>query len=94
MIRLYPNGFESKKQIEKLIEDYNLDDRGCRTRMVCEVTSSTARELFEKWGGNVIGRDIMSRLHRTLFYGNHIDNFRDIAQLMGLKFMVEGKDWA
>lgn len=75
-------------------EDYDLDDRGCRTRIVAEVTSTTARELFNKWGGNVIGRDIMARLHRVVFFGNHMDNFRDIAQLMELKFMVEGKDWA
>ena len=72
----------------------DFDDRGCRTQVVTEVTSSTARELFEKWGGNVLGRDIMTLLHRVLFYGNHLDDFRDIAQLMGLRFMVEGKDWA
>ena len=72
----------------------DFDDRGCRSQVVTEVTSSTARELFEKWGGNVLGRDMMTLLHRVLFYGNHLDNFRDIAQLMGLKLMVEGKDWA
>ena len=36
---------------------------------------------------------MMTLLHRVLFYGNHLDNFRDIAHLMGLKFMIEGKDW-
>ncbi len=72
----------------------DFDDRGCRTQVVTEVTSSSARELFEKWGGNVLGKDMMTLLHRVLFYGNHLDSFRDIAQLMGLKFMTEGKDWA
>jgi L-fucose isomerase-like protein len=74
--------------------DFEFDDRGCRTQIVTEVTSSTARELFEKWGGNVLGDDMMTLLHRVLYYGNHLDSFRDISQLMGLKFMIEGKDWA
>ena len=74
--------------------DFEFDDRGCRTQVVAEVTSSSAQELFEKWGGNVLGYDMMTLLHRVLFYGNHLDNFRDIAQLMGLKFMIEGKDMA
>jgi hypothetical protein len=75
--------------------DYNtFDDRGCRTQVLTEVTSSTARELLEKWGGNVLGNDMMTLLHRVLFYGNHLDTHRDIAHLMGLKFMIEGKDMA
>jgi len=75
-------------------EVFEFDDRGCRTQVLTEVTSSSARELFEKWGGNVLGHDMMTLLHRVLFYGNHLENHRDIAQLMGLKFMIEGKDWA
>ena len=67
---------------------------GGRTQVVTEVTSSSARELFEKWGGNVLGKDMMTLLHRVLFYGNHLDSFRDLSQLMGLKFMIEGKDMA
>ena len=75
-------------------EVWDFDDRGCRTQVVTEVTSSSARDLFEKWGGNVLGKDMMTLLHRVLFYGNHLDSTRDLAQLMGLKFMIEGKDWA
>ena len=74
--------------------DFEFDDRGCRTQVVTEVTSSSARELFEKWGGNVLGNDMMTLLHRVLYYGNHMDNFRDLSHLMGLKFMIEGKDMA
>lgn len=74
--------------------DFEFDDRGCRTQIVTEVTSSSARELFDKWGGNILGSNMMVLLHRVLFYGKHLDNFRDIAQLMELKLMVEGKDWA
>ena len=74
--------------------DFDSGYQGCRTKIVAEVTSSTARELQNKWGGNVLGKDMMTLLHRVLFYGNHLDDFQDIAQLMGLKFMIEGKDWA
>ena len=72
----------------------DFDDRGCRTQVITEITSTTALELFDKWGGNVLGNDMMTLLHRVLFYGNHLETFRDIARLMNLKFMVEGKDWA
>lgn len=70
------------------------DDRGCRTQVSTEVTSTSALELFDKWGGNVLGHDMMTLLHRVMFYGNHLEDFRDIARLMGLKFMIEGKDLA
>ena len=75
--------------------DFEFGDRGCRTRVITDVTSSTSRELFDKWGGNVLGYDIGAvLLHRVMFYGDHLVNFRDIAQLMGLKVMIEGKDFA
>jgi len=74
--------------------DFEFDDRGCRTQVITEVTSSSARELFEKWGANVLGNDMMTLLHRVLYYGNHLDSFRDLSHLMGLKFMIEGKDMA
>ncbi|MCL2120182.1 MAG: hypothetical protein FWH27_17340 [Planctomycetaceae bacterium] len=73
---------------------YDFEDRGCRTRFIAEVTSSTARELFENLSGNVTGMPWVPLLHRIMFYGNHMDNFRDLAQLMELKFMIEGKDMA
>jgi len=73
--------------------DYDSQIQGCRTKMVAEVTSCTARELLGNWGANILGRDAMTLLHRVLFYGNHLDDFRDMAQLMGLKFMLEGKEW-
>ena len=76
-----------------LRKDYDSGIQGCRTKMVAEVTSSTARELLGNWGANILGKDAMTLLHRVLFYGNHLDDFRDIAQLMGLKFMLEGKEW-
>ena len=72
----------------------DFDDRGCRTQVITEVTSTSALELFSKWGGNVLGHDMMTLLHRVMFYGNHLEDFHDIARLMGMRFMVEGKDLA
>jgi hypothetical protein len=76
-----------------LREDYDSGIQGCRTKMVAEATSCSARELLGNWGANILGKDPMTLLHRVLFYGKHLDDFRDMAQLMGMKFMLEGKDW-
>ena len=51
-----------------------------------------AREMFAKWGGGILPDDMMTLLHRVLFYGDHVDNVRDIAHLMGLKVLVEGQE--
>jgi len=77
----------------KMIGGYDFEDRACRTRFIAEITSSTVRELFTNLSANVIGTPFVPLLHRVMFYGNHADNFRDLAQLMDLRFMIEGKDW-
>lgn len=76
----------------KIVEICDFDDRGCRTQVVTEVDD--ARELFAKWGGGVLPDDMMALLHRVLFYGDHVNNVRDMAHLMGLKVLVEGKEMA
>ena len=68
----------------------DFDDRGCRTQVVTEVDN--AREVFEKWGAGVLPDDMMTLLHRVLFYGDHTDNVKDMAHLMGLDVLIEGKD--
>lgn len=40
------------------------------------------------------GRPSNRKLHRVLFYGDHLDNVRDMAHLMGLKVLIEGKEMA
>ena len=37
-----------------------------------------------------IGTDMMTMLHRVVFYGNHVENVQYLAQLMGLKTVMEG----
>jgi len=74
----------------KIIEVCDFDDRGCRTQVVTEVEN--ARELLAKWGGGVLPDGMMELLHRVLFYGDHVESVRDLARLMGLKVLLEGKE--
>ena len=68
----------------------DFDDRGCRTQLVAEVDD--ARAMFEKWGAGVLPNDMMTLLHRVVFYGDHVANLQDMAHLLGLKVLHEGKD--
>lgn len=68
----------------------DFDDRGCRTQVVTEVEN--AREMFAKWGAGVLPDNMMTLLHRVLFYGDHVENVKDLAHLLGLKVLVEGRD--
>jgi hypothetical protein len=73
-----------------IVEVCDFDDRGCRTQVVCEVDD--ARALFAHWGGGVLPDGMMALLHRVLFYGDHVESVRDMAHLMGLKVLLEGKE--
>ncbi len=68
------------------IPDYY--DRGCRTQIVTEVRD--ARRMFANWGGGVLPNDMMTLLHRVVFYGNHLRDLADLAPLLGLKLVEEG----
>jgi hypothetical protein len=76
----------------KIVDVCDFDDRGCRTQVVTEVEN--ARAVFDKWGAGVLSDDMMTLLHRVLFYGDHADNIRDLAHLMGLNVLEEGKEMA
>lgn len=73
-----------------IAEVWDFDDRGCRTQVVTEVED--ARQLFRNWGANVLPDDMMTLLHRVMFYGDHMESVRDMAQLMGLRVVLEGKE--
>lgn len=74
---------------QKTIEIPDFDDRGCRTQIVARVAD--ARKMLGNWGGGVLDEaDIMTKLHRVVFYGNHVENVEHLAQLMGLKVVMEG----
>jgi len=67
----------------------DFDDRGCRTQIVTAVAD--AREMARTWGSGVLDdANMMTLLHRVVFYGNHANTVEDLASLMGLKVIVEG----
>jgi hypothetical protein len=71
----------------KIIERTDFHDRGCRTQITTEV--SNARDMARHWCSALEG-DMMTLLHRVVFYGNHGESMRDLAILMGLKVVEEG----
>ncbi len=75
-----------------IVEVCDFDDRGCRTQLVAQVDD--ARSLLANWGGGVLPDDMMTLLHRVLFYGDHMNSVRDLAHLTGLRVVVEGKETA
>jgi hypothetical protein len=74
---------------QKIIEIPSFDDRGCRTQIVAQVAD--AHKMLSNWGSGVLdSTDMMTMLHRVVFYGNHVENVRHLAQLMGLTIVMEG----
>ena len=60
----------------------------CRTQFTQSVPD--ARRLFLNWGADVIQGDVMTLLHRAVFYGDHMQSIRSLADLMGLRVIEEG----
>jgi hypothetical protein len=74
---------------QKIIGIPDFDDRGCRTQIVAQVAD--AQKMLSTWGSGVLDKtDMMTMLHRVVFYGNHVENVRHLAQLMGVKTIMEG----
>ncbi len=71
----------------KIIELTDFHDRGCRTQITTQV--SNARDMARNWCSSLEG-DMMTLLHRVVFYGNHVESMRDLAVLLGLKVVEEG----
>ena len=74
---------------QKIIEIPDFDDRGCRTQITAQVAD--ARKMLQNWGSGVIEKEgMMTLLHRVVFYGNHVQGVNHLAQLMGMKVVMEG----
>jgi hypothetical protein len=72
----------------KITEIPSFDDRGCRTQIVTQVAD--ARGMVDHWGAGVlVNENMMTLLHRVIFYGNRLESAKHLARLMGLK-VVEG----
>jgi len=72
----------------KITEIPDYYDRGCRTQITTEVRD--ARGMYANWGAGVLPNDMMTLLHRVVFYGNRLEDVRDLSALMGLKVVEEG----
>ena len=72
----------------KIIELTDYFDRGCRTQITTEVTD--ARQMARNWGAGPLGQDMMTLLHRVVFYGDHLKSTRDLCTLMGISLVEEG----
>jgi len=74
---------------QKIIEIPDFDDRGCRTQ--CTAAVADARKMLANWGSGLLeNTDMMTLLHRVVFYGNHLESVQDLSRLLGLKVIVEG----
>lgn len=62
--------------------------RACRTQIVTEV--GDAAQMVRNWGGGVLDGDMMTLLHRVVFYGDHLDSGRHMADLLKMKVVLEG----
>ena len=62
--------------------------RACRTQIVTEV--GDAAKMVRNWGGGVLEGDMMTLLHRVVFYGDHLQSARHLADLMNMRIVEEG----
>ncbi len=64
------------------------DELGCRTQFWTEVAD--ARKMFMNWGADVLKGGTMALLHRAVFYGDRLQDIKDLSILMGFKVVEEG----
>jgi hypothetical protein len=62
--------------------------RACRTQIVTEVTD--AAKMVRNWGGGVLEGDMMTLLHRVVFYGDLLQSTRALADVMNIRVIEEG----
>ncbi|NQT40395.1 MAG: hypothetical protein HQ581_23075 [Planctomycetes bacterium] len=61
---------------------------GCRTQIVTEVRD--AAKMAANWSSVLETEDAMTLLHRVVFYGDHMQSLRHLADLMGMNVVEEG----
>jgi L-fucose isomerase-like protein len=72
----------------KIIEVPEKSVHGCRTQIVTKVRN--AAEMAANWSSALDTEDAMTLLHRVVFYGDHMESLRHLANLMDLKVVEEG----
>lgn len=63
-------------------------ERACRTQIVTEVPDASKK--IRNWGGGVLEGDMMTLLHRVVFYGDHLQSAHHLADLMNWRVVEEG----
>ncbi|MBN1846829.1 MAG: hypothetical protein JW810_14180 [Sedimentisphaerales bacterium] len=63
------------------------DELGCRTQFYTQVAD--ADSMFHHWGGGVLEGGVMTRLHRVVFYGDHLEDIKHLGVLMGFNVVEE-----
>ena len=61
---------------------------GCRSQLVSRVEN--AEQMVRNWSLAIPSEDPMTLLHRVVFYGDYLREARHLADLMGLRMIVEG----
>ncbi len=71
-----------------IMEVPELSERACRTQIVTEVPDADA--MVRNWATGIQSEDMMTLLHRVIFYGDHTQDLRHLADLMGFNIIREG----
>ena len=72
----------------KIVEVPERAVHGCRTQIVTEVRD--AAKMAANWSSALETEDAMTLLHRVVLYGDHMDDARHLAKLMGFEVLEEG----
>lgn len=72
----------------KIVEVPEKSVRACRSQIVTEVKDAEA--MVANWSSALDTEDAMTLLHRVVFYGDHLQDIRHMARLMGFKVIMEG----
>jgi hypothetical protein len=72
----------------EIIEVPEKSVRACRTQIVTRVKD--AAKMVFNWGGGVLDGDMMTLLHRVVFFGDHAQSLQHLAHLLKLRVVEEG----
>lgn len=72
----------------EIIEVPEKSVHGCRTQIVTKVRD--AGGMAANWSSALETEDAMTLLHRVVFYGDHMESMRHLANLMDIKVIEEG----
>lgn len=64
------------------------DELGCRTQFWTKVED--AQSMFHNWGAGILKGGTMALLHRDVFYGDYMQDIKNLGVLMGFNVVEEG----